>query len=303
MNCEECQPLLEELFDGEADREAAHRARAHLASCADCADAFDQLRREQELYLRYEFDEAPAPEAFWPQVLARAANASASDTREHVSHAPSGSLLRARLRAFVGAFATPRFSPTLTAALVLCAVALTVIVTRYTDTRRQTTAEVVSVEQPAPEAHARADSSTSAGAGASSSSPGTVAATVDEVRRGTPASVRRESASKKARVVRASGTDAAQARASLETPDQLVREAEQKYLAAIRLLSHDVRRNRARLDPQTAARFERTLATIDRTIAGTRRAVRQHPGDPVAVNYMLAAYARKVEVLREMASY
>ncbi|HEV2704591.1 MAG TPA: hypothetical protein VGV59_01625, partial [Pyrinomonadaceae bacterium] len=158
------------------------------------------------------------------------------------------------------------------------------------------------VEQRAPEAPARDDSTVRA----ETATTGAGVTAEDEARSDAPQSARRESASKKARVVRASGGEAAQARAAadaVETPDQLVREAEQKYLAAIRLLSHDVRRNRARLDPQTAARFERTLATIDRTIAGTRRAVRQHPGDPVAVNYMLAAYARKVEVLREMASY
>ncbi|HEV2704764.1 MAG TPA: zf-HC2 domain-containing protein, partial [Pyrinomonadaceae bacterium] len=150
MNCEECQPLLEELFDGEADREATPRARAHLATCADCAQAFEELRREQELYLRYEFDAAPAPEAFWSQVIARASTPSATDRQEPVSHAPASDML-ARLRAFVGAFAAPRFSPTLTAALVLFAVVLTVVVTRYAERQRQTTQEVaVVVEQRAP---------------------------------------------------------------------------------------------------------------------------------------------------------
>ena len=42
---------------------------------------------------------------------------------------------------------------------------------------------------------------------------------------------------------------------------------------------------------------------LDRTIADTRKAVRQHPDDPVAVQYMLTAYAKKVDVLREMVDY
>jgi len=46
-----------------------------------------------------------------------------------------------------------------------------------------------------------------------------------------------------------------------------------------------------------------TLAAIDRTIADTREAVGQRPTDPEAVRYMLTAYAKKVEVLQEMASY
>ncbi|HEY1404781.1 MAG TPA: hypothetical protein VGB05_11675, partial [Pyrinomonadaceae bacterium] len=84
--------------------------------------------------------------------------------------------------------------------------------------------------------------------------------------------------------------------------ERLVREAESKYLAAIRMLSEDVNRKRTRLDPQVAARFDETLATIDRSIAETRRTVLQQRNDPVAVQYMLSAYAKKVEVMREMAT-
>jgi len=90
--------------------------------------------------------------------------------------------------------------------------------------------------------------------------------------------------------------------AEKNTPDQLVREAQQKYVAAIELLSRDVARNRSRLDSATRLRFEESLTSIDRTIAATKRAVRRSPEDPVAVQYMLAAYAKKVDVLREMAN-
>ncbi|HKV41068.1 MAG TPA: hypothetical protein VJX67_17810, partial [Blastocatellia bacterium] len=85
------------------------------------------------------------------------------------------------------------------------------------------------------------------------------------------------------------------------SPEQLVREAEQKYLSAIDLLTRDVDRNRSSLTPGERARFESALKSIDQTIAETRSAVRNHPSDPVAVQYMLAAYSEKVEVLREMA--
>jgi hypothetical protein len=46
--------------------------------------------------------------------------------------------------------------------------------------------------------------------------------------------------------------------------------------------------------------LEEALSSIDRTIAATKRAVRRSPEDPIAVQYMLAAYAKKVDVLREM---
>jgi hypothetical protein len=86
------------------------------------------------------------------------------------------------------------------------------------------------------------------------------------------------------------------------TPEQLVREAEQKYVAAIALLSKEVDRRRTEIDPLVLARFDSALAAIDRTIEDTRRAVRQSPNDPIALQYMLAAYAKKVDVLREIAN-
>ena len=85
------------------------------------------------------------------------------------------------------------------------------------------------------------------------------------------------------------------------TPAELVREAEQKYLSAIALLSRDLKHQGSQVDPQVLAQFEQALGAIDRTIAATRRVVQEHPNDPVAVQYMLTAYAKKVEVLEEMA--
>lgn len=87
------------------------------------------------------------------------------------------------------------------------------------------------------------------------------------------------------------------------SPQQLVREAEMKYLAAIAILSRRVAEQEPSLGPEARLRLEETLAAIDRNIAATRQAVRKHPEDPMAVHYMLTAYARKVEVLREMTGH
>jgi hypothetical protein len=84
------------------------------------------------------------------------------------------------------------------------------------------------------------------------------------------------------------------------TPAQLVRDAEQKYLAAIAMLSRDVNKHRSQLDPIMLARFDASLSEIDRTIKETRQVVRQNPEDPIALQYLLAAYSKKVDVLREM---
>jgi predicted Zn-dependent protease len=86
------------------------------------------------------------------------------------------------------------------------------------------------------------------------------------------------------------------------TPAQLVREAEQKYVTAIAMLSRDVNRKRSQLDPIMLARFDSALGDIDRTIKDTRRVVRENPEDPIALQYLLAAYSKKVDVLRGMSA-
>ena len=89
--------------------------------------------------------------------------------------------------------------------------------------------------------------------------------------------------------------------AARPTPDQLVREAQQKYLAAISMLSRDVNRHRSQLDPimLRAIRCPR-LGTSIAPVEDTRRVVNENPGDPIALQYLLAAYSKKVDVLREM---
>jgi hypothetical protein len=50
------------------------------------------------------------------------------------------------------------------------------------------------------------------------------------------------------------------------------------------------------------ARFDSALTDIDRTIKDTRRVVRDNPEDPIALQYLLAAYSKKVDALRGMSA-
>ena len=186
-------------------------------------------------------------------------------------------------------FATPRFSPALAAALVLLAVGLTVVVMSVMNSRNNN--QPLATDRPPQE----------------STSPNNANKPVeppqplpDEKRdelAGTdkPAIVEKENkpARQKQLVAKAPPKQA--------DPAQLVREAEQKYLAAISILSRDVNRRRSQIDPTVLARFDNALSDIDRTIKETRRVVREHPDDPVALQYLLSAYAKKVDALRDMA--
>jgi anti-sigma factor RsiW len=289
MKCEECLPLLDLYSDGELPGRDSDAVAAHLGACASCAGRLQSLRDEQALYLRYECDAAESPE-FWDEVL--------SQIRAEKPRAPLAAATwhRRRLAPLLAALSAPRFSPTLVAALLLAAVGLTAGVMRYLAPREQAPGHA------APSAEVRREAES---APASPESPVFTRQSDEKAvsvadNNGGPRSV--AAAKKQARVDDVKRTRPAQPSAAQGPgPDRLVREAEQKYLAAIRILSRDVAGRRTRMDPEALARFERTLGVIDKSIAETRAAARQHPRDPLAVQYMLTAYAKKVEVLREMA--
>src|SRR5215213_8247492 len=73
MRCEDCLPLIEEYFDGEAAGQTAGAVSAHLAACADCSAALDALSFEQELYARYDRDGLEVTPDLWARVSAEIA--------------------------------------------------------------------------------------------------------------------------------------------------------------------------------------------------------------------------------------
>jgi Putative zinc-finger len=294
MKCEECQPLLDLYFDGELNPSTAATVEAHLNLCASCSGAYQSLREEHALFLSYECDAAPAPE-FWDDVLSKARAEKAAGTGRRAAG------FRASIGAALSALSVPRFSPALTAAMLLAAVGLTAalmsfyrsgvkapepaVLTREAADSTALPNPPAVVEVPRPEVSD--DKNTTA--------PGPLAVGPSRV-------VKVRSAKSDTTDAATTGTRRAPSANQDEAePERLVREAERKYLAAIAILSRDAGRRRPRMNPEALARFDRTLAVIDRAIAETRGAARENPRDPVAVQYMLAAYARKVDVLRGLA--
>lgn len=286
MKCEDCLAILEDYFDGELPPEDRARVFAHLASCRNCAARHRELTYEQELYSRYS-REMEVTQALWPSVRSRIV-----EEKFRESQGKPGGLRNL----FFPLLSAKRFSLSLTAALVLAAVGLTAIVMKYMSQPSIVAVRApVIVEQPRGQVEEQGDAAAV-----------NAEANRAQARGQNPRAVEQTGSNRSAPVARSVAVHAQQRAMSgvrAQTPDELVREAEQKYITAIQILSRDINRRRSRLDPETLARFDQTLAAIDRTIAGTRRAVREHPGDPVAVQYMLTAYAKKVDVLREMGGY
>ncbi len=88
----------------------------------------------------------------------------------------------------------------------------------------------------------------------------------------------------------------------LDSAMRSIERAEREYVEAIRLLTGIVEKRKPSLDPELVAELERNLKAIDENIAATRQAFREHPSDPELALYMLAAYAKKVELLQEIAT-
>jgi hypothetical protein len=288
MKCEACQSVLEEYFDGELSAKAATEVRAHLASCPACAAELTALRQSHELYTRYERDVEVTP-ALWAGIEARIkAERVALADREASSGWRDW---------FKGLFALPHISPAWAAALVVLAIGLTVVVMTYLNSRSAVTNNPVAVINPQPPTNSNTNPTTTPAPTGDGTQPPLVAKKEpgseentnepkDTVKKPEPAPSKRLVAGNKPQAP--------------PDPMKLVREAEQKYLAAIAILSQDVTRHRSQIDPAVLARFDSALADIDRTIAETRQVVRRNPDDPVALQYLLSAYAKKVDTLRAM---
>ena len=292
MSCEECLAAIDEYVEGELPEAAAARVSAHVAACAPCRGRYEGLLREQRVYTQYLLDVEATP-ALWAGLR--------SGIEEVKAASVSGPWGRLR-EWFAAPFPAPRLSPAVAAALALITIGVAVGVLRHTNSR---------------EAERRDDiSQQGKSADIPSPSQGTVISS-DEVPDNSEGGDRPldkdRIASARSNTKRDNLTSGATAR-GIKSRDlkleasrgesvtaQVVRTTERQYQAAIALLSRDFSRRRARLNPIAAGQLERALAELDRTIEETRRAAREHPDDPVMVQYMMTAYAKKVDALRQLA--
>jgi hypothetical protein len=282
MKCEECPALLEEYFDGEVEQPTAGAMSVHIESCQSCHEALRQLAAEQQAYASYERDIEVSP-ALWLSV------------RSRLGEENRPGLLQRWQGGFSKLFSLKPSHAPVTVALVLLAVVLTVGVMKYLDrqdgqeqiaasTDRPTSSPLPAENHPVENQDKKSEVEDALNEKEPEAKITTVRRQRTDVVRGRPALVKGD----------ASGT---------QTAAQLVHEAERKYLSAIALLNRDVKRHPSRLDSDARAKLDGALVAIDRTIAATRAAVDRNPNDPVAVQYMLSAYRKKVDVLKEMTSY
>jgi len=269
MNCEHCQAELEDFLYGELSPARASAVKAHLAGCADCRRARQDLGREAELFAGYHERTAlePTPE-MWEQIRTRIEADGPAPGRGATGWLGRLSLLPLLQPAVLRQLAFG-------ALLVVVSVAATVIYLRERrpePDRTEGIAQTTPTPTPAP-----------------GSTPAAPTATPIP-----PAPPEVAAAKPKPRAPKLSEE---------ELIGQQVARAEREYQGAIRLLDRAIARRRDGLDPAILAQYQSSLALIDSSIETSRQALRDHPRDPAAGQFLLAAYARKVELMQEIAMH
>ena len=271
MKCEQYRALIEEYVDGELNQQTAAGVDAHLSGCVECAALAASISREQQIYAGYVRDVEVTPQ-MWASVSARIQ----SEGR------PPQSLLGRIRSGLKHGLIVPRFSPALAAALVLITIGATVGIMSYMQSS-QTHREIAVKE---------GDKDRLGQSGTDSTKPPDVEPPKNEEDKQAQQLPPRQKPVK----------PAVRPRSTQPDPNRLIKEAEDKYIAAIKILTQDLKKRRPQLDPAIRARLDSELAEIDQTIYSTRQAVRQNPGDPIAFGYLLTAYSKKVDFLREAAA-
>lgn len=275
MKCDDCLLVMEEYFDGELDEKQTQIIDTHLFICMACSKAYKLLQSEQHIYSNYERNIAissslrPAIEARLIQEIEQV---------EQINHKHQGLIpwIKGLIK---GLLNTPNFVPVFVAAsLILVTVITTIMVMKNfskIEVDKTPTANATPEARPI-------------------ETPAKIVDTTDATKEISPVILENLPAPKISEIKPKRFSK------SNDQAQQLIKEAEGKYLAAIVILSKDAEKNYKQMAPELKASFDKSLRIIDENIVQTRRAIRQNPKDPIIAQYMLAAYAKKIEVLQEI---
>jgi tetratricopeptide (TPR) repeat protein len=285
MNCEHCKNELEDFLYGELGEARAAEMRAHLGNCSACSALRDKIDRENEIFGRFYEQTSIEPAAeMWEAIRARIDSEARGRTQiEGSVSSPTfrtqefSWLERLRARAFRGLLAPATLRQAAFAALlVVLSVAGTMTYLKLGESDAIKLAHKGKKTDPAP----------------APPSPSPSVAVV-KPNNGAPTP----------KVARPQVNHATPPRqlTDQELVNRQVARAEREYQKAIRLLDQAIAKQRDRLDPALIKQYESSLALIDDSINASRRALRERPDDPTAGQFLLAAYAKKLDLMQDIA--
>jgi hypothetical protein len=292
MNCDNCKNELEDFLYGELCEARAAEMRAHLGICAVCAALRDEINHENEIFGRFYEQTAIDPAAeMWDAIRARI-NSEARD-RTLIENGASNTAfgpqefswlerLRARASGLLLAPSTLR-QVAFAALIIVLSVTATTIYLKLGEKKE-------------------ANNLTSNGdKGAATPAPRQVAPPAPS--RDVAGGVNSNSVAPAPKPPRPRANRAAPPRqlTDQELVNRQIARAEREYQKAIRLLDMAVAKQRDRLDPALIKQYESSMALIDDSINTSRRALRERPDDPTAGQFLLAAYAKKLDLMQEIA--
>ncbi|MGH9938373.1 MAG: anti-sigma factor family protein [Blastocatellia bacterium] len=289
MNCERCQDGLEDFLYGELSEARAAGVRAHLGNCAVCAALRDDIERENEIFTRfYERTSIEPAGEMWEAIRARI---NAEPQVQAQIERETGWLERLRAGALGRRGFEWLLAPTMLRQVAFASllVALSVAATTIYLKRGGDGAKDIAIKEPkatptpAPQQPTTPIPAPSTG----------IASDKGKSNNHTPAP-------KSARPI---GDRAAPARplTDQELMNRQIARAAGEYQKAIRMLDRAIAKQRDSLDPGLIKQYESSLALIDSSIAASRRALRERPDDPTAGQFLLAAYAKKLDLMQDIA--
>jgi anti-sigma factor RsiW len=288
--------MLDQYVEDELDEKRAAQASSHVNACAECACYYEDLKRERQIYFRY-FTSLEATPALWVGV--RAGIEEIERNRVSVDHR-----FRERLAAAFGISSfNPAYAAVALALLITFGVVIGVIKYQFAESRSQS--ELASQKGDAlrvkslPGERGATDGAVIPDEEDTKGESGNGTSKIAGVR---AENQRRSDAFRSVPVKRVRQNSFSASAARKLTTVEAVEKAQRQYLNALATLSRDIEGRRTRLLPDVVSQFEKSLADVDRTINATEQAVREQPTDVAAVQYMTAAYAKKIELLRDIAS-
>ena len=279
MNCERCKNELDDFLYGEVGEALAAEVRSHLVNCAACAALRDEIERENEIFGRFYEQTSIEPAAeMWEAIRARI---SSEDRGQAQIERGRGWLESLRAGAFGRLLApTTLRQAAFATLLVVLSVAATTI---YLKLGEKGAKYVVS----------------EGGGPATPTPPPQVATPSPPI----DIAVRPDNGAMPPKGVRPLSNRATPPPqlTDQELMNRQIARAEREYQKAIRLLDQAIARQRDRLDPALIKQYESSLALIDDSINASRRALRERPDDPTAGQFLLAAYAKKLDLMQDIA--